>query len=342
MKASILITSLNYEDFVGQTIESAIEQTYPDVEVVVADDGSTDNSPAVIRRYEPRIRVVCKQNGGQASAINAAWALCTGDVIFFLDSDDQLRPTTVERVMNAWKPGFSKMHFRLDVTDSELNPIGISVPRAMLSEGNLRQQVLEKGLYHSPPASGNAFSRRFLEAVMPIPEPDWRFGAETYPVFLAALYGEIGAIHEPLGYYRTHAASFTSMSNRVEPRKLLSLLQIDINLRRTLEVYASKLGYQLSADAAFSHWLHYKLRLASRKLCGEQHPFPGDTAFSIASKLIRSAFAAPELSPAFRAAYAAWAVAVAGLPAAASEPLIRLAFNPGQRPPLLRRLMGSH
>ena len=64
-----------------------------------------------------------------------------------------------------------------------------------------------------------------------------------------------------------------------------------------------------------------------------------DRVFGLAASLIRAAFAAPELSPAFRAAFAAWAVAVAGLPSGASEPLIRLAFSPGQRPGLLNKLM---
>ncbi len=184
-KASILITSLNYEKFVGQTIECALNQTYPNVEVIVADDGSKDRSPDVIRGYLPRIKAVCKENGGQASAINAAWRLATGDVMFLLDSDDILKPTAVEQVMKAWKSSYTKMHFRLDVTDADMNPIGFSIPRARLSEGNLRSQVLEKGVYVSPPASGNAFSAEFLRSVMPIPENDWRFGAETHPVFLA-------------------------------------------------------------------------------------------------------------------------------------------------------------
>lgn len=341
MKASILITSLNYEHFVGHTIESALNQTYPNVEVVVADDGSEDRSPEVIRSFEPRIKVVLKQNGGQASAINAAWRLSTGDVIFFLDSDDILKPDAVERVMKAWKPGISKIHFRLDVTDADLRPLGYSIPRATLAEGDLKSQVLDKGVYVSPPASGNAFSRRFLEAVMPIPEADWRFGAETHPVFLAPLFGQIGAIHESLGYYRTHATSFTGVSGRMEPRKIRNLLQIDINLRKTLEEYAGRLGYPLTGGASLTHWLHYKIRLASCKMCGPQHPFPEDRAFGVASQLIRAAWAAPELSAPFRAAFTAWAVAVAGLPASATEPLIRMAFSPSQRPAILRRLMGG-
>lgn len=340
-KASVLITSLNYERYVGQAIESALGQTWPDVEVIVVDDGSQDRSTDVIRSYLPRIRCLFKQNGGQASAINAAWRMATGDVIFLLDSDDVLKPDAVERVMRAWRPGLTKLHFRLEVTDAALQPVGFSVPRAVLGEGNLRSKVLETGLYVSPPCSGNAFSREFLQTVMPIPEDDWRYGAETYPVFLAALYGNIGAIHETLGCYRTHGANFTSMS-RMEPVKLVRLLQIDINLRKTLEHFSARLGYSLPPNGSLSHWLHYKIRLASCKLGGSLHPFPGDRVFRLAGQLIRAAFAAPELSPAFRAAFAAWAVAVAGLPAGASEPLIRLAFSPGQRPGFLKRLMRAN
>ena len=339
MKVSILITSYNYQQFVAATIESALSQTYPDVEVIVVDDGSKDGSVQVISGFGTRIKAVFKSNGGQASAFNAGWRMATGDIVFLLDSDDVLRRDAVERVVDAWRPAYSKLHFRLAVTDAELRPLGATLPRSPLPEGNLSRQVLNQGLYISPPTSGNVFSRKFLDQVMPIPEREWRYGAETYPVFLAPLYGEIGAINDTLCFYRTHGNNFTAMSRRIEPGKLVSLLQIDLNLRRTLEQFAARLGLALSPEASTSHWLHYKIRLACCKLGGAIHPFPEDRVMPLAGQLIRAAYRAPELSPAMRAIFTAWALAVACLPKPASEPLIRLAFSPSQRPPLMRALL---
>jgi hypothetical protein len=244
-------------------------------------------------------------------------------------------------VLNHWRPEYSKMHFRLAVTDSALRNLGASIPRSRLAEGNLLPELLESGLYISPPTSGNVFSHAFLEQILPIPEDEWRFGAETYPVFLAPLYGQIGAIHEELGLYRTHGGNFTGLGHRIEPQKLLNLLQIDMTLRRTLERFSRELNLPLSPAASNCHWLHYKIRLACCKLAKGGHPFPGDGVLELARRLIRSASRAPELSPALRAAFTAWALAVALLPPFACEPLIRMAFSPADRPPLVRAFLGK-
>ena len=98
IKATIIINNYNYGRFLAAAIESALNQTYADTEVVVVDDGSTDNSRQIIAGYGNRIRPVLKTNGGQASAFNAGFAASTGDVICMLDSDDLFYPNKVERI----------------------------------------------------------------------------------------------------------------------------------------------------------------------------------------------------------------------------------------------------
>ena len=76
---SILINNFNYGRFVAQSIESALAQDYPRIEVVVVDDASTDDSQSVIRQYADRVRtVLLERNGGQAAAFNAASRRATG------------------------------------------------------------------------------------------------------------------------------------------------------------------------------------------------------------------------------------------------------------------------
>src|SRR5437764_1069566 len=87
---SVIINNYNYGRFLAEAIESALSQTLPATEVIVVDDGSTDNSPEVIGRYEGRIRSIMKSNGGQASALNAGFGASSGDVVIFLDADDVL------------------------------------------------------------------------------------------------------------------------------------------------------------------------------------------------------------------------------------------------------------
>jgi glycosyltransferase involved in cell wall biosynthesis len=90
--ASVIIASYNYGRFLGDAIESALAQTYAPVEVIVVDDGSTDESRNVIARVGDRVQSILKANGGQASAWNAGFAASAGDVVLFLDADDLYRP----------------------------------------------------------------------------------------------------------------------------------------------------------------------------------------------------------------------------------------------------------
>jgi glycosyltransferase involved in cell wall biosynthesis len=100
--ASILINNYNYARFLDEAIGSALGQTYPSKEIIVVDDGSTDNSREIISRYGDRIIPILKENGGQASAFNAGVARCQGDILCFLDSDDFFHPDKLERVAAAF------------------------------------------------------------------------------------------------------------------------------------------------------------------------------------------------------------------------------------------------
>ncbi|NLW92289.1 MAG: glycosyltransferase [Syntrophomonadaceae bacterium] len=100
---SIIIDNYNYERYLVKAIDSALRQTYPYREVIVVDDGSTDDSLSIIESYGSQIRAVLKDNGGQASAFNAGWEICQGDLVIFLDSDDILLPAALEAVARQYE-----------------------------------------------------------------------------------------------------------------------------------------------------------------------------------------------------------------------------------------------
>ncbi len=88
---SVLIASYNYGEYIGEAIDSVLNQTYQNFEIVICDDGSTDNSLEVIRAFaqkDSRIKYVFKENGGVASALNIAYFMSEGNIICFLDADD--------------------------------------------------------------------------------------------------------------------------------------------------------------------------------------------------------------------------------------------------------------
>lgn len=206
---SILIINYNYGRFLADAIDSALGQTYPHTEVVVVDDGSTDDSRAIIAGYGDRVRVVLKANGGQGSAFNAGFAVSTGDIVFFLDSDDCLMPEAVERVVEVWRPGLAKVHFRLREAGADGTPFKTCTPRVgePLPSGDLAEAVATHGFYKTPPTSGNAFSRRALQAAMPLDAEIWPMWADMPLLYLAPFEGDIEAIQEPLGFYRRHGSN---------------------------------------------------------------------------------------------------------------------------------------
>lgn len=100
---SVLINNHNYGRFLEKAIESVLNQTYSHVEVVVVDDGSTDDSRRIIARYGQRIIPVLKQNGGQDSAFNAGFERSRGDIVCFLDADDWFVPTKLAQLAAAFE-----------------------------------------------------------------------------------------------------------------------------------------------------------------------------------------------------------------------------------------------
>jgi glycosyltransferase involved in cell wall biosynthesis len=205
--ASIIIDNYNYGRFLHEAIDSALNQTYPNIEVIVVDDGSTDNSREVIAAYGRRIIPVLKENGGMASTYNAGFKVSKGEVIFFLDSDDILHDTAVENVSELFRDAdTAKVHWSLWEINETGHKTGGVIPHQILAEGNLREIIIQEGpdAYLSPPTSGNAWSRSFLETILPMPEPEFRQHADAYLATLAPVCGLVKTIPEPQAYYRIH------------------------------------------------------------------------------------------------------------------------------------------
>lgn len=94
---SIIIPTYNRAGEVCQAIDNVFQQTYKNIELIVVDDGSTDDTPARLREYGSRVRVVTQANAGPAVARNRGIEIARGEVIAFQDSDDLWKPTKLER-----------------------------------------------------------------------------------------------------------------------------------------------------------------------------------------------------------------------------------------------------
>jgi glycosyltransferase involved in cell wall biosynthesis len=127
---SIVVNNYNLARYLGAAIDSALAQDHPEVEVIVVDDASTDDSREVIARYEGRVRAALREsNGHQLAALNTAWPLARHPILIFLDSDDALLPHAASAVARAWTPSTARVQFCLASIDAAGRPLGHIAPK---------------------------------------------------------------------------------------------------------------------------------------------------------------------------------------------------------------------
>ncbi len=298
--ASIIINNYNYGRFLTSAIESALHQTYPDVEIIVVDDGSTDNSREIITSYGDRIIPLLKENGGQASTLNAGFRISKGQIILFLDADDVLLSTTVKEVVNIFQthPEISKVQYLLAVIDESDHFIGKVLPPRRLSNGDLRWQVLNYYSYGWPPTSGNAFPTTILHRLFPIPEEDYRISADMYLADLSVLLGPVISLNSIGGYYRAHGTNYYSpIYKTFEGREDLDRLRgfirrIEIGHTHQQQL-AQALGMIEKPIKLFQTWDLLSSKMTSLKLDPAHHPAKEDTLIHLTLNGIFSAIKEP-------------------------------------------------
>ena len=101
-KVSIIITCYNYAQYLPEAIDSALSQTYPSVEVILVNDGSTDDTDKVAKSYGKQIQYLRQDNHGVVAARNNGAALAKGKYVCFLDADDKLHPNFVQALVRGF------------------------------------------------------------------------------------------------------------------------------------------------------------------------------------------------------------------------------------------------
>ena len=229
---SILIDTYNHERFIEQAIVSVLEQDLSpaEMEIILVDDGSTDNTPAIVRKFAPRVRYLRKANGGQASAFNAGIPEARGEIVAFLDGDDWWAPTKLRKVVEAF------------ATDSQVGIVGHGITE-VFQNGSQREELLKETPRFRVNSLEGALAFRLrksflgtsrmtirkelLRQILPVPEA-LRIEADEYLFTLSAVLADVLILPEALTYYRLHDANLYQMSGFVET-----------NVRRKQDVLAT-------------------------------------------------------------------------------------------------------
>jgi Glycosyl transferase family 2 len=332
----IVVVNHNYGRFLGEALESACSQTHDRVNVVAVDDGSTDDSVAVLERFADRVDIVLKERGGQASALNAGLERCQGEIFMPLDADDRLKPEAARRVAAAFAGDarLSKVQFRMEVIDGTGQPTGDTKPVPHLSApvGDMRRAELAFP-FDIPwlPGGGTAFRLDVLRRILPIPERDYPVsGADWYLVHLSALLGAAAAIDDVCAEYRAHGA------NAYE----LDRADLDLGHVRDSIVFASATTRHLARLAVELHLEHPEPilsisdlanRMVSVKLEPDLHPRRGDGPLRLARESVRAAGRRFNVALPLKAMFVCWFFLMAAAPRGPARRLGELFLFPERR-----------
>ena len=215
---SIIINNYNYGRFLSEAVNSALSQTYARTEVIVVDDGSTDNSREVILSYGDQITALFKENGGQASAINEGFKASKGEIICLLDADDIFQADKVEEIVNIFKvhSDISWCFHPLRYVDTNTNVAIQKCPEGLESSIiDFRSEIRKARIPFFPPAtSGLCFTHLILDKILPMPESIVCI-SDNYIKYVALFLSPGYFLDEELAILRIHGNNvFTNRNDK--------------------------------------------------------------------------------------------------------------------------------
>lgn len=220
-RVSILIDTYNHEKFIEKAVRSVLEQdiSLDDAEILVVDDGSTDRTLEILKTFEPRIRILRKTNGGQASAFNFAIPQCSGEIVALLDGDDWWAKDKLRHVLAAFEsyPSVGAVGHGCLMVDAEGNLQKILVPKESVC---LNVRTLENARKFTKymcffGTSKVAYRKFVLDRILPIPEGA-RIEADEFLFTLAPFFADALVLNRPLFYYRLHSANLYMQTRPTE------------------------------------------------------------------------------------------------------------------------------
>ncbi len=257
MTISVIVPIYKVEAYLRQCVDSILAQTYTDLDIVLVDDGSPDNCPAICDAYarqDARVQVVHKPNGGLMSARQAGLRVAKGNYVGFVDGDDWIEPDMYARfaaAIDRYTPDMALCEFYYAFADHN-EPSTQHLQRAYYTKAQLAQEIYPTMLYHAPYYSfginpccwSKVFKKSLLEQCLYSVTPKVKIGEDaafTYPCLLAA--ESLAYVDGCLYHYRNNAQSMTNAYDPTFcdtvwiPLEILSKEFSDLNLLDQFAVY---------------------------------------------------------------------------------------------------------
>lgn len=235
---SVVIDNHNYGRFLRQAIDSVLGQDFPgkDVELIVVDDGSSDDSRAILASYGKKLKAVLQDRQGQASAFNRGFAEARGEVVCLLDSDDVWLPGKLAKTLPRFddKTVGVTANFLQDA-DAALHPIRFSFPNW---PERYRLEDFLDGRVEFTATSGLAYRKAALDLALPIPRELFYYLDDFLTARVLFDY-DLANVPEVLGLHRVHGGNWCAGGYR-DPRKI----EVDFRMR---EIFSGHLQKWLAA-----------------------------------------------------------------------------------------------
>ena len=241
---TVLVDTYNHERFIEEAIVSVLEQDFPraETEILVIDDGSTDNTLKIVRKFHLQVRMIQKANGGQASAFNAGIREARGEVIAFLDGDDWWAKQKLSAVMEylSARPHVGVVGHGIYEVDSDTHQTKATTPQNVRE---IRFDSVEGGRFFRQMmcffgTSRVTIRRNVVSRVLPVPE-QIVIEADEFLSFMSAAYSSAGLLEQPLTFYRLHSENLFQVRQKDEGkmrRIQTSLAVLGSELRKRLSV----------------------------------------------------------------------------------------------------------
>jgi len=215
-KVTVIIPCYNRERYIAQTVESVLSQTYPNIELVVVDDGCTDNSMQILEQYKDRIRSLehpGRINKGQSAALNLGIQASHSDYVAFLDSDDLFAPEKIEKQVNFLEanPGVGLVYSNGHTIDNKGNIIYRIYGKDHFEKSDPNRVLLD--CYFLLP--NNALVRRDVLSRAGFFNEGFRSAQDHDLAIRIAEIARIAYIDEPLFFYRRHKDSISSRNAKL-------------------------------------------------------------------------------------------------------------------------------